>query len=300
MKPGTAKILKWSILGVLLCYLALISVWANRVSVEHVCTGIKVEVEGQPAMDSVVKAGVLEELSRYPERIVGSQIHSISTLDIEKYLSSRNNFESVHCMINSHGELLVQVTPMIPVMRVFYGDYSYYVNREGKVIETNAEFFTDVPVVTGRFSRTFQPQDIMPVVRYVNGDAKLRSLVSMINAESPNDILLIPRITGHVINFGDTTRLDDKRHSLLLFYREVIPYKGWEEYDTISVKYRGQVVATRRDKTKLNHSEQYEEEEDLEEGTLPDGGNNAATTANNGTETANAADAPQQGNSTND
>ena len=33
------------------------------------------------------------------------------------------------------------------------------------------------------------------------------------------------------------------------FYRYVAPVKGWEKYDTISVAWRRQVVATRRDKT---------------------------------------------------
>jgi len=62
-----------------------------------------------------------------------------------------------------------------------------------------------------------------------------------------------------------------------MFYRQVMPYKGLEEYDTISVKFRGQVVATRRDKTRLNHAEEYEEEIDLEEATLPDTGDGDAT-----------------------
>ena len=86
-----------------------------------------------------------------------------------------------------------------------------------------------------------------------------------------------------MVNFGDTTRLAEKRDALKLFYSKVMPYKGWEEYDTISVKFRGQVVATRRDKTRLNVNSEPIEEEDLEEATLPDvtpaAVNNAANTS---------------------
>lgn len=269
MKAGRSKIIKVSILTLLIVYVAVIAVWAGRVASKHVCTGIIIEVTGNTAMDSVVRHGVTQELNHYPHKLVGMPLHSLNTADVERYLSRSNNFESVNCMVSSRGQLIVKIEPLVPVMRVFYGDNSYYINREGKHIVSNAEFFSDVPVVTGRFSRNFAPKDIIPLVNFVAKDPMLSELVSMIDAESKTNLMLIPRIRGHVVNFGDTTRLDEKKRMLALFYRNVMPYKGWEEYDTISVKYRGQIVATRRDKSKLNHAEEYEEETDLEEATLP-------------------------------
>ncbi|MCM1369171.1 MAG: hypothetical protein NC204_02235 [Candidatus Amulumruptor caecigallinarius] len=270
MKPGKLKIFKWSILALLTGYMAVMAVWANTEAHKHVCTGMIIEVEGNTPLGNVIQRGVKEELRGYPTRIVGTPLHNINTVEIERYLTSLSNFESVSCMITSRGELLVKIVPLIPVMRVFFADNSYYINKEGRHIESNAEFFSDVPVVTGRFNRNFQPKDLLPVVNYLKNDGELREIVSMINAEDPHNIMLIPRIRGHVVNIGDTTDLSSKKHALMLFYKEVIPYKGWEEYDTISVKFKGQVVATRRDKSKLNHSEEYIEEEDLEEGTLPE------------------------------
>lgn len=264
------RILKWSILALLLSYAAVMGVWANREARTHVCTGIEVKVEGGLPSDSVTRQGVLDELQDYPEKIVGRQMQQINPAEIEKYLASRNTFESVNCVVSPRGKLVVRVVPMIPVMRVFFGDNSYYINKDGKHIETNAEFFSDVPVVTGRFNRNFAPRAVLPLVEYVGSDPMLSELVSMIVAEDKDNLILVPRIRGHVVNFGDTTRLDEKKRSLLLFYRQVMPYKGWEEYDTISVKFRGQIVATRRDKSRLNHAEEYVEDFDLEEATLPD------------------------------
>lgn len=254
----------------LLAYCSAMSVWAHREASLHVCTGIEIDVAGSIAMDSVIRHGVTEELYKYPKKIVGVPIRQIDTPEIERYLSRYNNFESVNCMISSRGKLIVKIVPLIPVMRVFFGDNSYYINKDGKHVVSNAEFYSDVPIVSGRFNRNFKPQAVLPLVRFVEKDPMLKELVSMIEARDAHNLILVPRIRGHVINMGDTTRLDEKKRSLAMFYRQVMPYKGWEEYDTISVKFRGQVVATRRDKTKLNHAEEYEEEEDLEEGTLPD------------------------------
>lgn len=270
MSSRGRQITKWVILVLLLGYAAGISVWANREARDHLCTGIEVDVEGGNQPEASVRKGVLEELKRYPRKIVGAQIHDINVAEIEKYIARNNNFESVDCIISSHGQLVVRIVPLIPVMRVFFGDKSLYINKDGRHITSNAEYFCDVPIVTGQFNKNFQPQALLPLVTFINRDKMLGELISMIEAKDANNLILVPKIRGHVINFGDTTRLEDKKKALSLFYRQVMPYKGWEEYDTISVKFRGQIVATRRDKTRRNVAETFENEVDPEEGTLQD------------------------------
>ena len=282
-----SSIFKWVILLLLVGYTCWVTVWAHQEAARHVCTGIEVSVDGDSPldggtnrpMDSVIQQGVLQELTKYPKKITGVPLNALNTRDIEKYLGKLSNFESVNCMVTSSGKLRVRVVPLIPVMRVFFAGSSYYINKDGKHIDSNAEFYNDVPVVSGTFTRQFQPKDVLPLIRYINDDQMLSELVNMVVAHDAHNLILVPRVQGHVVNFGDTTRLDEKKQALALFYKKVMPYKGWEEYDTISVKYRGQIVATRRDKSRLNQAEIDVEEIDPEESTLPDveaGGERAA------------------------
>ena len=103
-------------------------------------------------------------------------------------------------------------------------------------------------MVCGNFTSSFTPKDALPLVKYIDSDPKLANLTGMIVARDSRNLILVPRIKGHVVNFGDTTRMKEKSHNLFLFYRKVMPHKGWMEYDTVSVKFRDQIVATRRDK----------------------------------------------------
>lgn len=261
-------ILKWLLLTFLLTYVVVAAIWANGEAMRHSCRGVEVVIEGATSADSITRSGVLSELSRYPKRIVGTPIETVNTKEIVDYLSRLSNFESVSCVFDTKGMLSVRVVPMVPAIRVFDGDKSYYINKDGKRIESKANFFVDVPVVSGRFTESFTPVDVLPVSRFVENDPVLGKLVGMIEAVDADNILLVPRIQGHVVNFGDTTRLGEKRQALLTLYRKVIPYKGWEAYDTISVKFKGQVVATRRDKSRSDHGAIYEEDEDPDETTL--------------------------------
>lgn len=267
MTPAAKKILRWSILILLLAYVAGITIWARSEAERHTVKGVTITVAG--VSDSIIARGITASLIKYPDKIVGAPANAVNTLAIEKYLMNINNFENIRCFISTSGFLNVEITPMIPEIRVFEGNQSYYVNKQGKRSNSKAGFYTDVPIVAGKFSKSFRPEMILPVVRYVNSHPELKELVGMYEAKGPKDILLIPRVAGHVINFGDTTRLEEKTKALMAAYHKIIPYKGWEEYDTISVKFRGQIVATRRDKAPRFPIEVYEEEIDPEESALP-------------------------------
>lgn len=272
MTPVMKNILRWSILTLLLAYVGCIWVWANAEAERHSCKGVTITMGEKGLSDTITVRGVKAELMKYPRKIVGAQVTAINTLDIERYLMRLNNFENVQCFISSSGYLNVRISPMIPEIRVFDGNKSYYVNKNGKRIDSNAEFFAEVPVVVGRFNRNTPPQAVLPVVRFVQNDPLLSDIVAMYEVIDKDNILLIPRITGHMVNFGDTTRLAEKRRMLLSAYRNIIPYKGWDEYDTISVKFKGQIVASRRDKRPLYPIEEFYEEEDPEDATLPSEG----------------------------
>lgn len=264
------KILGWFILVILIAYVVGAAIWANAEAAKNSCKGIDIYITEGNAADSVSRKGVLAEINRYPNKIIGEQIPTINTRNLELYLKTFPQFEDVSCSFTTSGRLKVKVTPMVPELRIFEDSASYYINKEGKKMVSKASFFVDVPVVSGNFNENFQPTYLFPLTRFISKDPVLNGLVGMVRAEDKDNILLIPRIHGHVINFGDTTRLQEKRDALMAIYKKVIPYKGWEEYDTISVKFKGQVVATRRKKDYQLPVRLELEENDMEEATLPE------------------------------
>lgn len=264
------KILGWVILALLVAYVVFTAVWARAEAAKNSCRGIDVQIVQNHSIDSVSRRGVLNEIQKYPEKIVGAQIPSINTKKLEQYLKSYPQFEDVVCSFTTSGLLNVKVTPMVPEIRIFEDTLSYYINKDGKKMASKASFFVDVPVVSGKFNEKFSPKDVLPVTRFISSDPVLSHLVGMVNVDDGDNIILVPRIHGHVINFGDTNRLAEKRDALLALYRQVLPYKGWEEYDTISVKFKGQVVATRRNKGARNPQNVEYDNEDMEEATLPE------------------------------
>ena len=131
-------------------------------------------------------------------------------------------------------------------MRVFDGNQSYYINRAGKHVPANEGFFLDVPVVSGHFSKRFQPTQLLPLIDYLSSHPEADEMVSAINAANPRNVYIIPQMAGITVNLGDLTDLDKKFAKLKRFYQEVLPVKGWDFYDTITLKWHGQIVASKR------------------------------------------------------
>lgn len=262
-------VLKWTICVMLLGYVAAALAFAGYENGHRVCPGIDLRVEGGALPDSVMRQGVNSRLARYGKKITGAQIKDIDLQKIENYLGRFPQFETVDCSFDPDGRVRISVVPIKPEIRVFdYTGKSYYVNRAGKRIEADAEFFVDVPVLIMGRGAGVGPEYALPVVRYVSGDPQLNSVVGAFKLDGEHDLLLVPRIQGHLVNFGDTTRLSEKKDALLTAYRKILPSRGWTTYDTISVKFRNLVVASRRDKSEGLHGMPLEEGEDLEETTL--------------------------------
>lgn len=263
------KILSWFLLALLVAYVVAATVWARGEAMKNRCTAINIQITDTNSPDSVTKKGVLNEIGRYPFKLVGEPVATIDTKKLENYLKSYPQFENVMCNFTTDGKLIVRILPMVPELRVFEDTLSYYINKDGKRMNSKASFYVDVPVVSGNFNENFSAKDLLPVTRFIENDPTLKGLIGMVHADDADNILLIPRIQGHVINFGDTNSLVEKRDALLAMYRKVMPYKGWNEYDTISVKFKGQVVATRRNKGNKYSKVVDDQEPDMEEYTLP-------------------------------
>lgn len=237
----------------LAAYLVVALTMTARESDDAVCTGMTITVEdadGDNGAKRFVSPGELaRELDNLPSRAKGMALANINTQDIRLRLLDLDKIEDASVVRYTDGSIRIKVTPIVPVLRVFDGSESYYVNRAGKRVKASARYHKNVPLIQGHFNPSdsaFTPLSLMPLVNYIASDSIWNAYIGMIKVKSPTDILLIPNIREHVINLGSLDRLDDKMERLRIFYSKVLVKQGWEKYDTLSLKWNGQLVATKR------------------------------------------------------
>ena len=235
--------------------------WAREKGRDELCTEVLVEIVNNDSTHFVTPIGIIEELERHHIVVKGKPLWQINVIDIEKKLGESQYIESVECLFENGGRLKIRVEQIVPVMRVFDQDKSYYVNKYGKRMDATSTFHADVPIVKGHFTSRYSPIRLLPMIKYVENDSALKSLVTMYVMNDTNNIFIIPSIHGHVVNMGNCNDFEGKFKKLQLFYTKVMPVKGWMNYDTISVKWDHQVVATKRDKA-VDVEPEYNPEDD--------------------------------------
>lgn len=232
-------------------------------------TGCRITVCDSVNSGFITELDVSKECGDIKQWITSRKRMDLDINELENRLRSSDKVESVNVAILNNGTLAIDVVPMTPVARVFSGGESYYINAQGKRISADPRFHIDVPVVVGSFNEAQPPTRLLPLLGHIASRPELDALVSTVRQQRNGDIIIVPHIRGHVINFGDTSMVDDKFDRLREFYRQVMPVKGWETYDTLSVKWRGRIVASRRNKslesTELSsYIEEFDDIDDIE------------------------------------
>ncbi len=219
-----------------------------RMASRDTLTGMEVRLS-DPSSRFVSVADVVAETGIDPDTINRCLRSAFDLRSLEEKLNASDKLQEANVALLADGRLAVDVTPMVPVARVFdKGKPSYYINASGKRISAELRYHIDVPVLVGSFDSVYPAQRLLPLLDYIASHPGVGAMVATVTQERDGNIIIVPTIVGHVVNFGDTSRVEEKFSLLRSFYRNVAPVKGWQTYDTVAVKWRGQVVATRRDK----------------------------------------------------
>ncbi|MCM1162913.1 MAG: hypothetical protein NC339_01470 [Muribaculaceae bacterium] len=250
----------------LVVYLAVSLVASAGADSDVVCTGVNIEVEPtEGANGFVTREEIGTELDSIHRKSVGMQLSAINTQKMRRHLLAMDKLEDASVVKYTDGSIRISVKPIVPVARVFDGDESYYINRQGKRVKAGARFRKNVPLITGHFDEAdtaFTPLSLLPLLDFIASDSIWNTYVTMIDVRGPHDIFLIPSIREHVVNLGDMTDIPLKFDRLRQFYAKVLPSQGWEKYDTLSLKWRGQLVATKRHRRAHDFPVRYYDEDE--------------------------------------
>ena len=144
--------------------------WARNKSRGELCTVVDVEVLNADSTSFVTPQGVLSDLAGQGVKLEGKYMGDIDASDIEEALRQSPYLENADCVKCQDGRILIRVSQLVPVLRVFDGDASYYVNRAGKRMAASSYYHCDVPVVQGHFTRKYPATRLVPLIDYIEGD----------------------------------------------------------------------------------------------------------------------------------
>ena len=203
------------------------------------------------------------------DSILHATLKNIDVNGLEKALNSHPAVENADIAVDVNGDVTIDVTQRTPLVRVMNMDgESYYIDDKSKLMPLSDKYTARVLIATGYiiepfasryqfpvttiakhevFSKVSVLDDIYNISEYITKDSVLASLIHQINVTPDKELELYPAIGNHKIIFGEAKDFEEKFEKLKMFYTEGLnKTDGWNKYSIINIKYKNQVVCTKK------------------------------------------------------
>jgi cell division protein FtsQ len=170
---------------------------------------------------------------------------------MEKIVATNPWVADAQVYVDNDKVVHVNLTQRVPVARIFdQAGNSYYLDNADKAMPLSERYIhyttvvTNVPVLKDDSLGNSLKAQIVKVVKQVERDSFWNAQVSQIILNDDRAFELVPVLGNHKILIGDTANLEEKFENLYAFYKKVMTRIGWDKYEVLDARYKGQVVAS--------------------------------------------------------
>ncbi len=230
---------------------------------------LDITVNSKDANFFVTQDDIRQMLTERGDSIVHQPLSSINIPELERIISNNPSIENAEVFVSVSGEVRITAVQRKPIARVFALDgESYYIDQQGKLMPWSSNYTADVVAVNGLIYETYGNwyrysmkeieacaplrefsvlDDIYRMADFINKDPYRKSLIGQIYVNSSKEFELVPSVGTFRILLGDSKDLEEKFAKLTVFCREGLRNTGaWNDYSTINLKYKNQIVCTKR------------------------------------------------------
>ena len=250
-----ARVLGWAAFAI--SFIVLLGA-AIDIQNEVKCKNIIVDIDYSEGLFFIDEREIHRQIATSPEgdSTIGTPIGQLNLKELEQRIADHPHVKKLSLYMNIDGELNIDVTQRQPVIRIINTNgVSYYIDKSGDIIPTSPNFTARVLVATNVSAiipesriadGSSQLNDLFTLARFIEQDKFWKAQVSQVVVNQAGEYEIIPRLGGHSILIGAVKNLEDKFERLAVFYKEGLPNTGWGTYQRINLKFKDQIVCTKR------------------------------------------------------
>lgn len=265
MKKKIKYIILWTlVLAYLVTALSFVAGKQQRL----VCNQIEVSILDSSHNAFITPTIVKNLLQKKGVNLIGKNFNDINLAQLEIMLNNCPPIEKAEIYKTYQGKVVIEIRQRSPILRIIdANNASYYIDNKGYVMRLSGNYTSRVIIANGNIHCTIPDNgknsvldvdnslkdkhyilaDLFKLARFIADDEFWNAQIQQIYVNAAGDFELIPRVGAQVIVFGDYSDCEEKFSNLMSFYKNGLPVVGWNKYETINLKYRGQVICTKRE-----------------------------------------------------
>lgn len=250
-----AKIGIWIMIA---SWFAVIMGFVSAEADEILCNRIDIVLNDTLQSRFVTRNDVRKILETSGVRLQGYPLAEINTRILEDRIEENPYIGNAEVSKEITGKLEVRVDQRIPLVRILPDEGTgYFMDREGVVLPLSEKFTPYVMLVSGHVPglvpgdepgerSSERLREVFRFCSYLDTHPFWKDQIVQVYVNAMGEYELIPRVGAHQILFGGMDNWQKKLRNLELLYRQGFSKYGWNNYETINLKYTNQVICTKR------------------------------------------------------
>jgi cell division protein FtsQ len=188
------------------------------------------------------------------ENLIGASVSSINLKEVERKIKADRFIEDAELYGDLKGNLLVNVTVRRPVARIVRNDGpDGYIAEDGTIMPVSEKFTSRVVLISGAYARILLSQEnlfstgegrqLMDMLEVIREDEFWNAQVAQLDIDAKGKIDLLMQVGAEKIEFGAPEKIEEKFEKLMIYYKDILPAKGWGRYKRVNLEYEGQIIA---------------------------------------------------------
>jgi len=227
---------------------------------------VEVVLKGDSTIHFLTESDVLRLLKEKNVAIKGAYA-DLDLMKAENTILEHPAVKAVKVWTTMEGTFWLEVEQRQPLLRIIdlLGN-TYYMDADGGFMPTQEQFSARVPVATGFIADRFYLQgvkipelkgqdsllakaktdDLYAFMKEIAQDPMLMALTEQFYVDFDGGIELITKCGPERVLLGPSNEAKEQLQKLKIFYTQAIPQVGWDAYAAINLKYRDQIICTKK------------------------------------------------------
>ena len=175
---------------------------------------------------------------------------------IEKNILANPFVKEIKLYQDLSNKLIVDLVQYQPIARLVYENKKdLYIDLHGNIFPTSTKFSERVLLIhtadninfdLKNINSTDYGKKIFTMINYIINDIFLSKIISEIDINYNKNIIIYPQVSKQKIIFGYPEKIDVKFDKLMLFYKKILPAKGWNTYKSVNLKFKNQIICDKK------------------------------------------------------
>jgi cell division protein FtsQ len=250
---------KWRIrkevkLAVALSLLSVLIAFTERKQMRLAVQSVSIQLVNVHENHFVDEKDVESLMDLNEANLKGSNLDRLNLREVENRIKTNPFVLDADLFADLKGNLVAEVELRRPMARIVNATApDAFIAEDGTLLPVNGRYASRVVLVSGamtqrmlesgNLSRSAEFAPYLDLIRFVRDDEFWSAQIAQIDIGSKGRITLYPQVGSQRIEFGLPEEIETRFRKLMIFYKEILPQRGWNRYERVNLEFANQIVA---------------------------------------------------------